>query len=107
MDPSQKSAYRAAKRKGHGSAGKLKPRNLVFKNHPKPCGKKHPKVRICVPQVVRPGKILPTKIHIEYAIVLNKNTTPMDGVEFSKLDDDECRNRIPFSQEWVRDNTNF
>ncbi len=43
---SKKPAY-PAKRKGHGSAGKLKPRNLVFKNHPK--------VRICVPQVVRPN----------------------------------------------------
>lgn len=104
---SQKSVHRVAKREGPGSAGKLKPRKLVCTKYPKPCGKKYPKVRIRIPKVVRPGKILPTKIHIEYAIVLNKNTTPMDGVEFSKLDDDECRNRIPFSQEWVRDNTNF
>jgi len=101
---SKKPTYRAAKRKG---AGKLKPRNLVFKNHPKPCGKKHPKVRICVPQVVRPGKILPTKIHIEHAENLNTKLTPMDGVEFSKLNDVECHKRIPFSPEWVRDNTIF
>ena len=45
---SQKPAHhRAAKRKDPGSAGKLKPRNFVFKNHPK--------IRICVPQVVRPN----------------------------------------------------
>ena len=55
MAPSQTLYHRVAKRKGPGSAGKLKPRNLGFNNHPKPCGKKHPKVRICVPQVVRPN----------------------------------------------------
>jgi len=45
--PSQKPAHAKAKRAGSGSRRKLKPRNLFFKNHPK--------VRICVPQVVRPN----------------------------------------------------
>lgn len=101
--PSQKTvhsdAHRASKRKGPGSAGKRKPR--------KPCGKKYPKVRICVPKVARPGNILPTQTHIEYAEILNKNKRPIDGVEFAKLNNDKCRNLIPFSPEWVRDNTTF
>jgi len=101
MAPSIKDNHPAVKRKGpgSGSAGKRKPR--------KPCGKKYPKVRICVPKVARPGNILPTQTHIEYAEKLNKKTTPMDGVEFSTLNNNECHERIPFSPEWVRDNTIF
>ena len=98
--PSQKHSHRDAKRAGTSTstgAGKLKPRNLF--------DAKHPKIRIHNSRVPCPGNILPNQLHIEYAKILNKNKKPINGLEFSKLDDDECR--TPYSPEWVRDNTNF
>jgi len=116
MAPSQKSAYRARadKRKGPGSAGKpahpasKRPGKRADTRKPqKLFCKKHPKIRIKIPLVPSPGNILPTQLHIDYAKILNKNKRTINGVEFAKMNDDECRTRIPFSHEWVRDNTIF
>jgi len=69
--------------------------------------KNHPKIRNQIPKVACPGKILPTKKHSKYARKLNKYKSQFDGVAFSKLNDNECRNLIPFAPEWVRDNSFF
>ena len=102
IPPAQEGAHAEAKRAGTSTstgAGKIKPRNLF--------DAKHPKNRIHNSRVPCPGNILPNQFHIEYAKILNKNMKPINGVEFAKLNDHECRNLIPFSSHSTRDNSNF
>jgi len=73
-------------------AGKLKPRNLFFGNF------------LPFPDQI-PLKLLVAAI--QYANILNAGKNYLDGEAFSKLTEDECRELVPYSPEWVRDYTHF
>ena len=51
--------------------------------------------------------ITPSPNAINYANSLNADKPSIDGEAFSKLTEDECRERVPYSSEWVRDYTQF
>ena len=51
--------------------------------------------------------ITPSPLAIQYANRLNAGKNYLDGEAFSKLTEDECRELVPYSPEWVRDYTHF
>ncbi len=73
--------------------GDLQPRNL-FGNH----------LPLPLPEQIPLKKLFAA---MQYTSILNAGKNYIDGEAFSKLNEDECRELVPYSPEWVRDYTHF